>query len=119
EAEAASKEAEDARQVAVAEKQRAEEQRQRAEEALYAYRLAQTRLALSDNKREEAERQLEKCPPNLRAWEWHHLKRLCKDEKRAAEDTTAKVAALAAKFWGRMTTVRPLSHPPATSLVGF
>src|SRR5262249_32588215 len=83
-AEPARAEAEGARQVALAEKARAEE-------ALYAYYLAQSRLALSDNKKEEAERQLDKCPPNLRAWEWHHLKRQCTTGA-PPEAATARVA---------------------------
>jgi hypothetical protein len=110
EAETARTEAEKARQVAL-------EEKARAEEALYAYHLAQSRLALSDNKKEEAERQLEKCPPNLRAWEWHHLKRMCTTGA-PPEDTTARVAALAVNVWDRLTS-RHFSVQTAAPLAGF
>ncbi len=102
-AEKARTEAESARQVAVVEKRRAEE-------ALYAYRLAQTRLALFARKTGEADRLLDSCPPGLRAWEWHHLKRLCQTDALPVDTPAARMTSLALNLWDRVSATA-LPHP--------
>jgi WD40 repeat protein/tRNA A-37 threonylcarbamoyl transferase component Bud32 len=69
--------AEVAREVAEARRLRADEERGRAEQSLYL-----NRIALADRYRlanfvDRAEELLDACPPPLRQWEWHYLKRLC------------------------------------------
>ena len=51
--------------------------RDAAEQALYYNRVALADQHLAAHQADLAEQLLDDCPPSLRRWEWHYLKRLC------------------------------------------
>ena len=66
-----------ARKDAVEQAKKATAARDAAEEALYRNRVALADQHLTAHQADLAERLLDDCPPGLRGWEWHYLKRLC------------------------------------------
>jgi eukaryotic-like serine/threonine-protein kinase len=70
------KEAEDAHSAEAIHRKRAEAALARAETNLYFNRIALAERYWSSNNVGRAEQVLEFCPPSLRHWEWHYLKRL-------------------------------------------
>ena len=50
---------------------------ERAETALYVNRVMRAHFEWEDNGVARADQLLDECPPNLRNWEWHYVKRLC------------------------------------------
>ena len=46
----------------------------------YALRIAKAQSAFTHNYVAQARQLLESCPPDLRRWEWHYLRRLCNSE---------------------------------------
>ena len=57
------------------------EQTQRAEEILYGSRVFRAYLEYQANHVGRAERLLDKCPEEMRNWEWRYVMRLCRSEK--------------------------------------
>ena len=53
------------------------QERRRAENFLYFHRMALAEREWTANNIDRVERLLEDCPPSLRGWEWHYLKRQC------------------------------------------
>jgi hypothetical protein len=122
EAEAARADAEKARAQSEAAQKEAEAEKKRAQEALYAYRLAQTRLALFARKPGEALRQLESCPSEQRAWEWHHLKQLCETDALPVDTPGARVMAMAHSLYERVSaprSPRPMAVRAAATPWGY
>jgi WD40 repeat protein len=50
------------------------------QESAYFLRIALADLGIGAGEARRAEQRLDACPPALRRWEWHHLKRLCRDQ---------------------------------------
>ena len=67
-----------ARRLEQEQRQQAQAILARAEANLYAYRIALAERQLVTGNEDRADETLEECPPNLRAWEWHYLKRQCR-----------------------------------------
>jgi WD40 repeat protein len=62
------------------EKDRAEAAQQRAERYQYLHHVALAHAGWQDGSMGGMEPLLDDCPPGLRGWEWHYLKRLCHPE---------------------------------------
>ncbi|MCI0379259.1 MAG: serine/threonine protein kinase [Gemmataceae bacterium] len=94
----AEKAQEDARlQSAVAQKRReeADAERAKAERALYLNRIALADRYRQANNVARAEELLDLCPPELRRWEWHYLKRLCRTPLLSLHEPIGGVTAVA------------------------
>jgi WD40 repeat protein len=50
------------------------------QESAYSLRIALADLGIGAGEARRAEQRLDECPPGSRLWEWHHLKRLCRDQ---------------------------------------
>jgi WD40 repeat protein len=56
----------------------ADEQRREAQQNLYYHRIALAYHSWEGNDVAAAQRELDACPPELRDWEWHYVRRLCR-----------------------------------------
>jgi WD40 repeat protein len=61
----------------------------------YAHLIAQAENAWRDGRLDEAERLLDGCAPELRDWEWHHLRRRCRPSDRVLAGHEGAVTSLA------------------------
>jgi WD40 repeat protein/serine/threonine protein kinase len=75
--------------------------RRQAETNLHHYRILLAERHWRDNQTVPAERILLECPPELRAWDWHYLRRLCHPELAECAGHTAAVATVAVSPDGR------------------
>jgi WD40 repeat protein len=87
--------------VAVAAILRARADKEEARRDRYLRHIALADRSLRASQPDLAESFLEQCPEDLRAWEWHYLKRLCRLEVVALEGHKARVRALAYSADGR------------------
>jgi len=68
--------------------QRAEHERRLGEHRLYTNRIALAGHARTSGDVVQGDRLLEECPPDLRQWEWHYMKRLCQPLRRHVKWST-------------------------------
>src|SRR5262249_13385792 len=61
---------------------RAQDSLAKEQRAAYLYRIQLAHREWRDHATDQAERRLGECPPDLRRWEYHHLRRLCRSELR-------------------------------------
>jgi WD40 repeat protein/tRNA A-37 threonylcarbamoyl transferase component Bud32 len=89
--------AERAQQAEAVQRKRAEAENQRALANLYLANLAGAELARQNKNFDDAVRLLEECPPHLRNWEWHYLKRLCGPHTLRGNNTNVLAVAFVEK----------------------
>jgi WD40 repeat protein/tRNA A-37 threonylcarbamoyl transferase component Bud32 len=58
-------------------RQLAQAELERADRDFYSYRINRASREWRENRVDQAERRLDECKPELRCWEWYHLKRCC------------------------------------------
>lgn len=87
--------AEQARNEAAKAEQVAKDQAADLLTSLYYQSIARADLEYGDNNIDRADQVLDRCPAELRNWEWHYLKRLCHAELRALKGHESTVTSVA------------------------
>jgi WD40 repeat protein/serine/threonine protein kinase len=76
----------------------------------YVYHVSRAQRDWWANARGRADRLLDQCNPNLRQWEWYHLKRCCRIEELTLRGHTSEVWAVAFSPDGRLLASASLDH---------
>jgi WD40 repeat protein len=102
--------AEGQRQLAEARAIHASQELVRSDRDFYLYRISRASRDWLSDQRGRAEQRLNECKPDLRQWEWYHLKRCCQGELLTLSGHTSEAWAVAFSPDGKRLASASLDH---------
>jgi WD40 repeat protein len=102
--------AEGQRQLAEAQVDKDRQQLEQYDRDFYLYRISRASRDWLSDQRGRAEQRLDQCKPELRQWEWFHLKRCCQGEPLTLSGHTSEAWAVAFSPDGKRLASASLDH---------